>query len=262
MDNHTHRIEFLGTGTSQGIPVIGCHCSVCTDGNPKNKRLRSSVLIETPSQTILIDAGPDLRTQLLRCSLPLPVALLITHAHQDHTAGLDDLRPLIHHNRKPFPVYCETSVEKRLRQQYAYAFEDNPYPGAPQFEINPISDHSFSIGEDTIIPIRAFHGDIPVLGFRIGDISYLTDIKTIDKSELKKLRGTQILVLNALRHKKHHSHLTVQEAVELAEGINAPLTYFTHISHNLGAHDKEEAKLPEGIHLSTDLLVAGCSTRS
>ncbi|MCC5918658.1 MAG: MBL fold metallo-hydrolase [Cryomorphaceae bacterium] len=248
-------LEFLGTGTSQGVPVIGCHCKVCSSSDPRDNRFRSSVLIKTNHHTIIIDAGPDLRMQLLCAKLDAPSALLLTHNHQDHTAGLDDLRPIIHKNDKAFPIYCEEATELRLRKQYDYAFEENLYPGAPRFEMHRIRNQPFKIGKDLITPIRAQHGNVPVLGFRIGNISYLTDAKTISHEETEKMFGSKILVLNALRHEEHHSHLNLKQAVALAEKIGAEKTYFTHISHHLGKHEEVEKNLPKGMFLSFDGLM-------
>ncbi len=247
------QIEFLGTGTSQGIPVIGCDCAVCNSEDKRDYRLRTSALISTHNLSILIDAGPDLRLQLLRTQLPLPTALLLTHAHQDHTGGLDDLRPLIHALDKPFPIYAELKVLQRIRQQYAYAFEKNPYPGAPRFELHTIDEQPFTIENTLITPIRVFHGDLPILGFRVRNTAYLTDVKTIPAKSMEKLKGVHTLVLNALRHKTHHSHLTLEEAVKLSKSIGAKQTYFTHISHHLGKHN--DITLPPNCHLSLDTHV-------
>ncbi|MCH8546471.1 MAG: MBL fold metallo-hydrolase [Cryomorphaceae bacterium] len=243
-------IEFLGTGTSQGIPVIGCDCHVCNSKDKRDSRTRTSALIHTNNHSLLIDAGPDLRLQLLNSQLPLPTALLLTHAHQDHTGGLDDLRPLIHMHNKPFPIFAEERVLKRIKQQYAYAFETNPYPGAPRFDLHPIDEEPFTIENTPIIPIHLFHGELPILGFRIGHTAYLTDVKTIPEKSMKKLEGVHTLVLNALRHKSHHSHLTLEEAINLGQDIGAKQTFFTHISHHLGKHS--DIKLPPDYQLAYD----------
>jgi phosphoribosyl 1,2-cyclic phosphate phosphodiesterase len=245
-------MHFLGTGTSQGVPVIDCNCTVCKSHDPRDKRLRSSVLFHVDNQSILVDAGPDLRAQLLRTTLQMPTSVVITHAHQDHTAGMDDLRPLIHKNHMPFPVYAEENVQRRLREQYAYAFSENKYPGAPSFEMKTIDETPFFIRKTEVTPIRAWHGDLPVLGFRIGDVAYLTDVHTLPESEKHKLKNLKVLVLNALRHEPHHSHLTLSEAIDLANNIGAEKTYFTHISHHLGLHANIE--LPDDMALAYDGL--------
>lgn len=246
-------MEFLGTGTSQGVPVIDCSCPICCSTDARDKRLRSSVLIHTNNQSLLIDAGPDLRTQLLNTQLPLPNVLVMTHAHQDHTAGMDDLRPLMHKANTSFPVFAEEAVQQRIKEQYSYAFAEEHYPGAPTFDLRTISDVPFDINKTNVIPIRAWHGKLPVLGFRIGNLAYLTDVGTLPSSEMHKLKNLDTLVLNALRHKPHHSHLSLNEAVELAQTINARSTYFTHISHHLGLHAK--VKLPNNINLAYDGLI-------
>ncbi len=245
-------LNFLGTGTSQGVPVINCCCDVCKSKDARDKRLRSSVLISVDKQSILIDAGPDLRSQLLRTPLPMPTSVLMTHAHQDHTAGMDDLRPLIHQNKSAFPVYAEANVQERLRQQFSYAFAEKKYPGAPSFALTTINESPFFVNQTKITPIRAWHGSLPVLGFRISDIAYLTDVHTLPESEKQKLKNLDVLILNALRHKPHHSHLTLSEAIQLAKDIGAKKTYFTHISHHLGRH--ESVQLPQGMTLAYDGL--------
>lgn len=247
------QIEFLGTGTSQGIPVIGCDCVVCKSEDKRDSRLRTSALLNANNHSILIDAGPDLRLQMLRTQLPMPTALLITHAHQDHTGGLDDLRPLIHRHDKPFPIYGESKVLQRIQEQYTYAFEKNPYPGAPRFELHTIDEQPFTVENNLILPIRVFHGDLPILGFRVGNTAYLTDVKTIPSESMERLKGVHTLVLNALRHKTHHSHLTLEEALKMSKSIGAKITYFTHISHHLGKHS--DIKLPSNCHLAYDTCV-------
>lgn len=243
-------IQFLGTGTSQGIPVIGCDCGVCRSENPLNSRFRTSALIQTPRQNILIDAGPDLRQQLLQVR-DLPEALLITHAHQDHIGGMDDLRPVIFlQGNEPFQVFCNQATADRVRQMYPYAFVDNPYPGAPKFALNIISRNIFHVKDEVVIPIFGSHAGMEVLGFRIGPIVYLTDMNFISEDELNKAKGAEILVINALRKEKHHSHFNVEEAIDIGRKSGATQVYFTHISHHLD-HD---IGLPPGFFMAYDGL--------
>jgi phosphoribosyl 1,2-cyclic phosphate phosphodiesterase len=244
-----YKIRFLGTGTSQGIPVIGCACAVCKSDNARNKRLRTSALIEIDNKVFLLDAGPDLRQQLL-ASPKLPEALLITHTHQDHIGGMDDLRPLIHANNAAFPVYCTEESARRIRELYPYAFASTPYPGAPQFDIRPINNACFSIESENVIPIRGLHMKMEVYGFRFGPIAYLTDMNELEDKEIDKLLGVEILVINALRREKHHSHFNVDEAVDIGKRVGARQTYFTHISHHLDAGEI----LPEGFAFANDGL--------
>ncbi|TVQ79795.1 MAG: MBL fold metallo-hydrolase [Flavobacteriales bacterium] len=243
-------IQFLGTGTSQGIPVIGCECDVCKSVNPKNRRLRTSAIIHTPRLTILIDAGPDLRQQLLGLS-DLPEALLITHAHQDHIAGMDDLRPVIFlQGNDSFPVFCNQTTADRVRQMYPYAFVENPYPGAPKFALNIISQSVFHVKDELVIPIFGSHAGMEVLGFRVGPIVYITDMNCISDDELEKAKGAEIMVINALRKEKHHSHFNVDEAIDIGRKSGVPQVYFTHISHHLD-HD---ICLPPGFFMAYDGL--------
>lgn len=244
-----YKIRFLGTGTSQGIPVIGCQCAVCKSGNPRNYRLRTSALIEIDDNVYLIDAGPDLRQQLL-LSPKLPQALFVTHTHQDHIGGMDDLRPLIHKNNKAFPVYCTEESSVRIRELYPYAFSSNPYPGAPQFDIRHFDNDHFLVAEENVIPVRGIHMKMEVYGFRFGPIAYLTDMNALLNSELDKLLGVEILVINALRHEKHHSHFNIEEAIEIARKVGAKRTYFTHISHHIDADEI----LPDGFAFAYDGL--------
>lgn len=244
------KIYFLGTGTSTGIPQIGCECEVCTSNDVKNKRLRASVLIKDDDTNILIDCGPDIRQQLLTTGVKKLDAVLITHEHYDHVGGLDDLRPLGENN-----VFAEKRVLENIKQIMPYAFSEKPYPGVPKINLHCISeDDEFRVGNLAIRPVRLFHAKLPVLGFRFGKAAYLTDLKTISDESIELLRGLDVLVLNALRINQHISHISLNEAIILARKIDAKKTYFTHFSHDLGKHEVIEKLLPENMYLSYDNL--------
>ena len=249
------KIRILGTGTSQGVPVIGCDCEVCRSTDLKDKRLRTSALIQIDQLNILIDSGPDFRQQMLRYQIKHLDAILITHEHNDHIIGMDDVRPFNFRQEKDMPVYAVDRVQKALQQRFAYAFDKNPYPGAPRLNLLPIyKDQPLTIQGVQVQPIEVMHGQLPVIGFRFNNFTYITDAKTISDSELLKVQGTEVLVINALHHKRHHSHLNLEEAVELATKINANQTYLTHISHKMGLHEDIDAQLPAGIQLAYDGL--------
>jgi len=249
------RVTFLGTGTSQGVPVIGSDHPVCHSTDPRDSRLRVSVLIQWDSYSYVIDCGPDFRQQMLRESVDRLDGVLLTHEHSDHTAGLDDIRPF-YFKQGDIPFYAHKRVYKALRERFGYIFETvNKYPGAPTIkEVVVDKDSVLSIGGVEVQPIEAFHADLPVLGFRIGDFTYLTDVKTIDSHELEKVKGSRVVVLNALREKPHYSHLNLEEALELAGEIGAERTYFTHISHLMGFHADVQACLPKNVYLAYDGL--------
>ena len=250
------KITFLGTGTSQGIPFIGCDCPVCTSANKKDNRLRSAIWIETKDTSIVIDSGPDFRYQMLRAKVNKLDAIVFTHGHKDHIAGLDDIRAYNYFEKKPIPVYATEETQEALKREFSYIFTNPTYPGIPQIELNTISAYEpFTINELTITPIRVLHYKMEVLGFRIGDFTYITDANYIGPEELEKVKGSNTLVLNALRHEPHISHYTLAEAVEVAKSLNVEETYFTHISHQLGLHDVVDSALPPGMHLSHDGLV-------
>lgn len=259
------RVTFLGTGTSQGVPMIGCSCSVCRSSDPKDNRLRSSAFIEYKSFKILIDAGPDFRQQLLRANIMDLDAILLTHEHKDHTGGLDDVRAINYFGSKALPIYCEERVLRSLEREYSYAFAENRYPGVPEFDIRIIDDSPFVIRKENghkpdpfieIIPLRVSHYKLPVLGFRIGDIAYITDANRIEEEEYSKLKGVKILVINTVRHERHISHFSLSEAVEVARKVGAGRTYLTHLSHQIGCHKELSAELPPGIEPAYDGLVA------
>lgn len=249
------KITFLGTGTSQGVPVVACKCPVCQSRDPRDNRLRSSVMIETLGKNIIIDCGPDFRYQMLRERVENIRAILFTHEHRDHVAGLDDVRSFNWVNKSAVEVYAESRVADCLRSMFAYAFnENNKYPGSPEVNINIISEQAFKIDDIDIIPIRGMHYFIPVLGFRIGDISYITDFNKISDDELEKIKGSKILVINALRKEEHISHFNLSEALELIDRIKPERAYITHISHQMGLHSVEEKNIPDKVSFAYDGL--------
>ncbi len=236
-------LTFLGTGTSQGVPMIGCHCEVCSSTDPHDKRLRTSALIKTDRVTLVVDSGPDFRQQMLRERVDRLDAVLLTHNHKDHTAGLDDVRAYNYFMDQPMDVYAEPYVLDTLRREFAYAFAEERYPGVPQIDLHAIGTEPFEIQGVQIIPIRGFHLNLPVLGFRIGRLAYLTDMNRIDEAELEKLRGLDTLVINALRREKHLSHFALDEAVEIIERVRPKRAYLTHISHQLGLAAEADPRL-------------------
>lgn len=248
-------ITFLGTGTSQGVPVIACSCSVCQSKDPKDQRLRSSVLIETKDTTIVIDTGPDFRQQMLREKVLKLDAVLMTHSHKDHLAGLDDIRAYNFKQQKAMDIYARVDCWNRMKIEYDYVFASKKYPGVPSIQDIEITENeNFLINGLEIIPILVWHYKMPVLGFRIGDFTYITDANKIEADELQKIKGSKVLVLNALQKTEHISHFTLSEAIELSKEIGANQTYFTHISHKLGLHEAENISLPKGINLAFDGL--------
>ena len=248
------KVTFLGTGTSTGVPQIGCHCDTCTSTDPRDKRLRASALVDTDNgQRLLIDCGPDFRQQILRHGSPELTALLITHSHYDHVGGIDDLRPYCYPDS--FPVYCKADVDHDLRTRMPYSFAKHLYPGVPTFSMHTIDgDRPFQVGPDTVTPLPVMHAKLPIVGFRIGGLSYITDCKTMPDSTLDLLRGTDTLVINALRHEPHMSHLSLDEALAIVRKVGARQTYLTHISHQLGRHAQVSPTLPQGLHLAYDGL--------
>lgn len=248
------KVIFLGTGTSQGIPIIGSDHPVCLSQDSKDKRLRVSVLVRTEKQTLLIDCGPDFRQQLLRTPSQRIDAVLFTHEHSDHTAGLDDLRPFFF-RQGDIPIYAEKRVIEALKIRFNYIFKkENKYPGVLNFDVNNIYNKPFLVSKIKIIPIQVFHNKLPVFGFRIFDFAYITDAKTIPDDEIKKLTGLNVLVINALRQKPHLSHFNLEEALNFIKLVNPKKTYLTHISHHLGFHDEVEQSLPENVFLAYDNL--------
>jgi phosphoribosyl 1,2-cyclic phosphate phosphodiesterase len=243
------KILFLGTGTSTGVPQIGCKCTTCTSTDKKDKRLRASVLITEGTTQILIDCGPDLRQQLITHQINHLSGILITHEHYDHIGGLDDIRPL-----GEAQLYAEKRVLKTIERNMPYSFGENKYPGVPTFNLHEIDENAFSINNLNIQPIRVMHAKLPVLGFRIGNFAYFTDVKTMDSNSIDQLKGLDILVLNALRPNKHISHLSLDEALEIASKIGARKTFFTHMSHDMGKHQDVSQLLPATIQFAYDGL--------
>lgn len=248
------KVTFLGTGTSQGVPVIACNCQVCSSPNPKDNRLRSSILIESEENTVVIDTGPDFRYQMLRANVQKLDAVIFTHAHKDHIAGMDDIRAFNYKQQKAMDVYASDAVQQELKREFYYIFSDFKYPGIPLINFHTIDKIPFKIGDIDFIPIDVMHYKLPVLGFRINDFTYITDAKTISEEEQEKIKGTKILVINALQKENHLSHFTFQEAIAFAQKMKAEQTYFTHISHRLGKHEVVSEELPEGIELAYDGL--------
>ena len=250
------KITFLGTGTSQGVPIIGCHCEACLSEDKKDKRLRCAIMVTLDDgKNIVIDTGPDFRQQMLRENVQDIEAILITHEHNDHIIGIDDVRPINFKHEKDMPVYALPRVIENLEERFAYVFSSNPYPGIPRINLWPMDkSEPFDIAGQHIIPIEVMHYKLPVIGFRFNDFTYLTDIKTISDEELEKVKGTKILVLGALQRKQHISHLTIDEAISLSQRIQPEMTYFTHMSHRLGKHEEVIKTLPKNITLAYDGL--------
>lgn len=249
------KVTFLGTGTSQGVPVIGCKCAVCRSLDSRDNRLRSSVLVQTEHVHLVIDTGPDFRQQMLRAEVERLDAVLYTHAHKDHIAGMDDIRAFNFLQKKPMDLYATPEVQDALRREFHYVFTDFKYPGVPQIELLTLENSPFELQGEQIIPLEVMHYKLPVLGFRIRDFVYITDANFIAESELEKVKGADTVVLNALRRETHISHFTLDEAVALAKKIGARQTYFTHISHQLGLHTDVNKELPAGMALAYDGLV-------
>lgn len=249
------RLEFLGTGTSQGVPMIGCGCEVCTSSDLRDKRLRASVLVDYCGKRFLVDAGPDFRQQMLRAGVSHVDAILLTHNHKDHTGGLDDIRAFNYLEKSATQIYCEKYVEESLRKEYSYAFAEEKYPGAPEWEVHIIDEKPFSIEGVEIIPIRGKHFTLPVLGYRFGDIAYCTDMNRIPDEEFAKLEGLEHFIINCVRRGRHISHFSLEGALEVAARVGARHTWLTHLSHQLPRYEDLLAELPEGVEPAYDGLV-------
>ncbi len=252
------KLTFLGTGTSQGVPVIGCQCAVCMSVNEKDKRLRTSLMLEVKGRNFVIDTGPDFRQQMLREKVDRLNAVIFTHEHKDHIAGFDDVRAFNFLSKKKVEVYAAARVQTAIRREFAYIFDDFKYPGIPEINLHLIDDRPFTIEEVEFIPIRVLHYQLPVYGFRIDNLTYITDANYIPDEEKEKIKGSEILILNALRREKHISHYTLEEAIALVKELKPTKAYFTHISHQLGLHTLVNDELPEGIELAYDGLVVSC----
>lgn len=248
------RITFLGTGTSQGIPIIACQCDVCLSVNSKDKRLRTSVFIETENTNFIIDTGPDFRYQMLREGVQRLDAVVFTHEHKDHIAGFDDIRGFNWKTQLPMEVYATPNVELALKRDYHYAFAEKRYPGVPSLNLHILENKPFMVGDLILTPIEVLHYKLPVFGYRIGDFSYITDVNFISEVEKKKLVGSKVLVLSALRQSEHISHYSLQQAIDVAKEVGAEQTYFIHMSHQMGLHAEVDAQLPEGMNLAYDRL--------
>ncbi|WP_437917799.1 MBL fold metallo-hydrolase [Sphingobacterium sp. LRF_L2] len=249
------KITFLGTGTSQGVPVIACQCEVCQSSDFRDKRLRSAILIEIEGLNLVVDTGPDFRYQMLREDVRHLDAILITHSHKDHIAGLDDVRAFNYQQQESIPIYATSVTHEALKREFYYAFGELKYPGVPRLELKPIvAAEPFFIHDICVMPIEVMHYKMPVIGFRIGNFAYITDAKTVDEYSKSLLKGVEILIVNALQEEPHISHFTKDEAIQFAEEIGSKKTYFTHISHRFGKHTVIQDQLPEGIFAAFDGL--------
>ena len=250
------KLIFLGTGTSQGVPVIGCDCHVCVSADPKDKRYRTSAYVESEGSHIVIDVSPDFRSQMLASNIKKVDAILFTHEHNDHVAGLDDVRPFNFMDQKPMKIFGEQRVIDDIKHRFAYVFNANPYPGAPRVDVHIIDqDTPFYINQTHILPIRIQHGNLPILGYRIENTAYLTDVKQIPESEFAKLQDLEVLIISALRIEPHYSHNSLSESLEVIKRLNPQKAYLTHMSHHIGRHVEIQALLPENVFAAYDGLI-------
>ncbi|HSN61193.1 MAG TPA: MBL fold metallo-hydrolase [Ferruginibacter sp.] len=243
----------MGTGTSSGVPMIACECEVCTSADKKDNRLRSSILVQSYNTTLVVDTTPDFRYQMLRADVKKMDGVIYTHPHKDHIAGLDDIRAFNFFNKAAVNVYANAITQKALKNEFHYVFAEHKYPGIPDIVLNDIDSDLFMVGDIPVLPIKVWHLHMPVLGFRFGNFTYITDANRIDDEEKEKIKGSEMLVLNALRKKKHISHFTLQEAVDMADELNIPQAYFTHISHQLGLHAAINKTLPSNRAVAFDM---------
>jgi len=249
------KITFLGTGTSTGVPMIACPCAICASTDTHDKRLRSSILVESPTTTVVVDTTPDFRYQMLRAQVRKLDAVIFTHPHKDHLAGLDDVRAYNFFQRRPMDLYANEMTQEAIVREFPYAFADTRYPGIPELRLNRIHEEPFSIGDIDITPIQVWHMKMPVLGFRFGDFTYITDANRIEDHQREKIRGSRQIVLNALRHEKHLSHFSLNEAIDEVRYLRVPQAWFTHISHQLGKYADINPSLPPGMQLAYDGLM-------
>jgi len=247
-------ITILGSGTSTGVPLICCDCEVCASNEPKNKRLRTSIKIKSKTTTVVIDTTPDFRYQMLRTNTTQIDAIVFTHPHRDHYAGLDDIRPFNFFSKKSMPIYANEITQVAIQRDFYYAFEKDKDAGLPEMILHTIDKEAFTIGDIPFLPIQVMHREMPVLGFRMGDFTYITDANFIAASELEKIKGSKVLILNALRKETHPTHFNLAQALALIATLNIPTVYLIHFSHQIGLHDQVEASLPKGIHLAYDGL--------
>jgi len=252
MPSHPLKITFLGTGTSSGVPMIACDCEVCSSLDPKDKRLRSSIMVESETTRIVVDTTPDFRYQMLRENVKKLDAILFTHPHKDHIAGLDDVRAFNYFQEMPMDVYANELTQTALKREFPYVFAEHKYPGIPDIVLRDIGEAPFFIGDIPVHAIKVWHLKMPVLGFRFGDFTYITDANKIDEEEKEKIRGSNSVVLNALRHNKHISHFNLEEAIDMVRELKIPQAWFTHISHQLGLHAEVSKELPGGMELAFD----------
>jgi phosphoribosyl 1,2-cyclic phosphate phosphodiesterase len=247
-------ITFLGTGTSSGVPMIGCDCVVCRSADPRDNRLRSSILVRSATTTLVVDTTPDFRYQMLRAGVKKLDGIIFTHPHKDHIAGLDDVRAYNFFSHQPMNIYANEMTQMNIIREFPYAFAETKYPGVPEIRINSIDSAPFWVGDIEVVPILVWHMQMPVLGFRFGNFTYITDANKIEAAAMEKIRGSEYMVLNALRQEKHISHFTLSEAVAMVQQLAVPNAWFTHISHQLGLHAVVDPTLPAGMHLAYDGL--------
>ena len=252
------KVTFLGTGTSQGVPVIACRCPVCLSGDSRDKRLRTSLLVQDRSADFVIDAGPDFRQQMLREDVQSLDAILVTHEHKDHIGGMDDVRAFNFKSRGAIDIYCDDLVQQAVRREYPYVFAEKRYPGAPMMNLKTVTDDPFRLGDMDVIPVRVSHYWLPVYGFRIGNMAYITDANYISPENLSKLKGVKFFIINALRREKHISHYSLDEAIDVIREVNPEQAFITHIGHQMGFHGEVSESLPEGISLAYDGLSFEC----
>ncbi|CAN5642573.1 MBL fold metallo-hydrolase [soil metagenome] len=249
------KVTFLGTGTSQGVPLIACECAVCSSVDEHDKRLRTSMLLEDEFTTVIIDSGPDFRQQCLRAKVKKLDGLVFTHEHKDHIAGMDDIRAFNYVNKKNVDIYATEQVQHALKREFHYAFDAIKYPGVPELTLHTITNHPFKIGTLELTPILVKHFMLDVFGFRVGDFTFITDAKSISEEEMVKITGSKVLVINALRREPHVSHFTLEEALAIIKRVNPEMAFLTHLSHQMGKHEDVNQELPSNVACAYDGLV-------